>query len=109
MAKWRVSRELRQRARELRNAPTPAEEQLWQRLRRRQVKSCRFRRQHPIGVYIADFCCVERRLVVEVDGPVHRKQQARDRGGSAKRRWSPRASGCCVSPTRRSNGIWNAW
>jgi endonuclease-3 len=78
MTNWRVSRELRQRAREFRTTPTPAEEHLWQRLRRRQVKGCYFRRQHPIGAYIADFCCVERRLVVEVDGPIHREQRGHD-------------------------------
>lgn len=79
MTKWRISRELRQRARELRKNPTPAERKLWQRLRRRQVNGHRFRRQHPIGCYIADFCCIQQRLVVEIDGPIHRQQRARDR------------------------------
>ncbi|MGI8478183.1 MAG: endonuclease domain-containing protein, partial [Thermomicrobiales bacterium] len=58
-------------AKELRNAPTDAEERLWQAIRRRQVGGARFRRQHPIGGFALDFCCPEHRLVVEVDGPVH--------------------------------------
>ncbi len=43
---------------------------LWQRLRRRQI-GAKFRKQHPVGPYIVDFCCVESWLVVEVDGLAH--------------------------------------
>lgn len=50
---------------------TKAEILLWQQLRRRQVGGFRFRRQVPIGPYIADFACVEEKLVVEVDGATH--------------------------------------
>jgi very-short-patch-repair endonuclease len=62
---------VRQRARELRQPQTPAEEQLWQNLRRRQLKGYYFRRQHPIGNFIVDFYCAEVRLVIEVDGDIH--------------------------------------
>ncbi len=41
------------------------------RLRDRQVDQAKFRRQYPIGPYIVDFCCVERRLIVELDGGQH--------------------------------------
>ena len=55
-------------ARALRRQSTQAEQILWHRLRRRQLGGFRFRRQHAIGDYIADFCCPEARLVIEVDG-----------------------------------------
>ena len=55
----------------MRRYPTPAEALLWKRLRKRQVKDFRFRRQHPIVRFIVDFYCAESKLVVEVDGSVH--------------------------------------
>ncbi|HEX7325463.1 MAG TPA: endonuclease domain-containing protein [Rhodanobacteraceae bacterium] len=58
-------------ARALRRDMTDAERHLWWHLRMRQMARCRFRRQHPIGPYIADFACIERQLVVEVDGSQH--------------------------------------
>ena len=60
-----------QRARRLRTNPTDAEKALWRILSRRQLDGHRFRRQVPIGRYIADFVCHEARLVVEVDGGQH--------------------------------------
>lgn len=62
---------LRPLAREKRHDPTPAEEILWERLRREQVKGTHFRRQHVVERFIVDFYCSQARLVVEVDGPVH--------------------------------------
>ena len=59
------------RARALRTASTDAERRLWSRLRNRQLAGCKFRRQHPIGGFIADFACLEAGLVVEVDGGQH--------------------------------------
>ena len=59
------------RARELRKNPTEAEQQLWSQLRYRQLAGFRFRRQRPIGNYIVDFVCLERRLVIELDGGQH--------------------------------------
>lgn len=67
----RVSSETRQRARELRKSLTPAEQKLWRYLRNRNLGGYKFRRQQPIGPFIADFYCAEVRLVVEVDGGVH--------------------------------------
>jgi len=58
------------RARALRKAPTPAERVLWRMLARDQL-GVRFRRQHPIGPYIADFYCPAHRLVIELDGGQH--------------------------------------
>jgi very-short-patch-repair endonuclease len=68
----------RQRAKELRQQLTPAEKLLWNRLRSRRLGGFKFRRQHPIGPYIADFYCAEHRLVVEVDGSIHFGQQEAD-------------------------------
>ena len=67
----RVEQRSRRWARELPEESTPAEEALWARLRGRQVLGLKFRRQFPINRYIADFCCPELRLVIEVDGTVH--------------------------------------
>lgn len=50
---------------------TEAEDALWQHLRNRQVENCKFRRQHPLGHFIADFYCHEKHLVIEVDGGYH--------------------------------------
>lgn len=68
--------------------PTDAERRLWLRLRGKQVGEARFRRQHPIGPYVVDFCCLERRLVVEVDGGQHAQRAAAD---AARTRWLERA------------------
>ncbi|GAB3359096.1 endonuclease domain-containing protein [Lysobacter tyrosinilyticus] len=59
------------RERALRRNQTEAERHLWQSLRERRLLSCRFRRQHRIGPYFADFACPEHRLVVELDGSQH--------------------------------------
>jgi len=64
----RVPDGTRQTARTQRHNPTRAEDVLWQRLRQSQVSGHKFTRQFPIGPYFADFCCRERKLVVEVDG-----------------------------------------
>jgi len=61
----------RDRARELRRDMTLAERKLWQALKTRQLDGHRFRRQHPLGPYIADFACLEAGIVVEVDGGQH--------------------------------------
>ena len=50
---------------------TNAESALWRRLRDRRFAGCKFRRQHPIGPFIAGFACVELRLIIEVDGAQH--------------------------------------
>ena len=55
----------------LRRDMTEAEKRLWQMLRSRQTEGCRFRRQVPIGGFIADFVCHAARLIVEIDGGQH--------------------------------------
>src|SRR6267154_1129048 len=59
------------RARRLRLNSTNAELRLWNRLRSRAIDGCKFVRQEPIGPYVVDFICRERRLIIEVDGGQH--------------------------------------
>jgi very-short-patch-repair endonuclease len=66
------------RAKALRKASTDAESLLWYRLRNRQLLDLKFRRQRPMGQYIADFACLEIGLVIELDGGQHAEQVARD-------------------------------
>ena len=65
------------RARELRNAATPAERLLWQYLSKSQL-GCKFSRQMPVGPFFADFLCRERGLIIELDGHSHDIQPERD-------------------------------
>jgi very-short-patch-repair endonuclease len=67
-----------ERARALRKNPTEAERTLWKHLRMRQLHGHKFRRQQPLGSYIVDFVCVEKRLIVELDGGQHARQAASD-------------------------------
>ncbi len=60
-----------QRARQLRGTQTNTEALLWSLLRAKQVCRLKFRRQHPIGPYFADFACVSKKLVIEIDGGYH--------------------------------------
>ena len=68
----------RNRARLLRKSFTDAELRMWQLLRNRNLQRFKFRRQHPIGPYIADFVCLEQRIVIEVDGSQHAQQAKYD-------------------------------
>ncbi len=58
-------------AKQLRCSMTDAETILWSRPRRGGLRGHKFRRQHPVGPYIADFACIAARLIVEVDGATH--------------------------------------
>jgi len=77
----RSTQEIIEMARELRKKATIAEDALWHILRNRQLLGRKFRRQHSIGQFIADFFCDDARLVVEVNGAIHQEnsQQERDR------------------------------
>lgn len=65
-------------ARRLRKNMTDAERHLWRHLRQEQIEGCKFRRQTPIGPYIADFVCLPKMLIVEVDGGQHAENQEAD-------------------------------
>src|SRR5215467_12813718 len=64
-------------AKELRKNMTHAESVLWMHLKER-ILDLKFRRQHPIGIYVADFYCHKVKLVIEVDGSVHEKLEAKE-------------------------------
>jgi very-short-patch-repair endonuclease len=73
-----LKRKMTEVAREFRKKPTPSENILWQALRGRKLEGRKFRRQQPIGTFIVDFFCGSERLIVEVDGGVHKSQKAAD-------------------------------
>jgi very-short-patch-repair endonuclease len=66
------------RARKLRENQTDVERKLWSQLRGGNLGGVKFRRQHPIGPFIVDLCCVERGLVVELDGGQHADRNAEE-------------------------------
>jgi len=68
--------EIIKRARELRKNMTEAEKKLWLHLRKKKLMGLKFRKQHPIDTFIADFYCHECRLVIEVDGAIHNSKEA---------------------------------
>src|SRR3954469_606434 len=69
---------LLERARTMRHEPSRAEELLWQLLRGRRLGGFKFRRQVPLGCFIADFYCHELGLVVELDGETHDGRESED-------------------------------
>ncbi|MER9404840.1 DUF559 domain-containing protein [Mesorhizobium caraganae] len=83
-------------ARALRREMTEAESKLWHELRDRRLDRIKFRRQVPIGKYVADFACVEAGLIVEIDGSQHadsdsdqaRGAELRARGFRVLRFWN---------------------
>ncbi|MBV8454217.1 MAG: endonuclease domain-containing protein [Deltaproteobacteria bacterium] len=68
----------RDRGRRLRAESTEEERKLWEQFRAKRFGGYKFRRQHRIGPYFADFCCLKLRLVVELDGSQHAEQTAQD-------------------------------
>ena len=68
-----------EKARQLRNRMTPEEILLWEKLKGKQICNTRFRRQHPINMFIVDFYCHAAKLVVELDGEIHIQQKEYDK------------------------------
>ncbi|HKR04751.1 MAG TPA: methionine synthase [Bacteroidia bacterium] len=66
-------------AKDMRHEPTQAENILWQELRNRKLGH-KFRRQHPLDGFIPDFICLEKKLIIEVDGEIHIEQKEYDEG-----------------------------
>ena len=73
-----AKRTIFQNACELRKDMTPAEKVLWNHLNKSQL-GVRFKAQHPIDIFIADFYCHKLKLVVEVDGEIHESQKEYDK------------------------------
>ncbi|KKP80900.1 MAG: hypothetical protein UR80_C0015G0002 [Parcubacteria group bacterium GW2011_GWB1_35_5] len=76
MTKYYNITKLKNRRRELRKESTPQEILLWERLRNRKL-GVKFRRQHSIGGYILDFYCPEKKLIIELDGEIHNRNDAK--------------------------------
>ena len=74
----RITNPLIHLARQLRKNSTDAERLLWFHLRARRMNSLKFRRQQPIGPYIVDFICFEKKLIIEVDGGQHNENKNKD-------------------------------
>ena len=68
---------LKNNAKRMRRGQTEAESFLWSYIRANQL-GVHFRRQHPIGDFIADFICIDQRLIIEVDGNIHNKPEQQD-------------------------------
>lgn len=95
------------RARAMRHEPTEAERVLWRLLRAKRLAGWKWRRQQPIGAYIADFVCFETRLIVEADGSQHLDSEgdARRDGGCAHEDFGCSGSGIMTS----SPGLTPCW
>lgn len=64
-------------ASQLRRSMTEAESTVWERLKNKQFRGYKFRRQHPIHLFIVDFYCHELKLILEIDGEYHEKPEQR--------------------------------
>jgi very-short-patch-repair endonuclease len=73
-----MSSQLTSIARNLRKKSTEAEKLLWRHLRGKQLDGLKFRRQEPLGNYVVDFACFEKRVIIEVDGGHHATEKERD-------------------------------
>ncbi len=74
-----ASQKIIEMAKDLRKSMTPAENHLWQQLRRNSMNGYHFRRQHPIWRFVVDFYCHCSRLVIEIDGEVHETPEQKER------------------------------
>ncbi len=70
--------EIESAAKVLRYNLTPAEQLLWQALKGKKLHGLKFRCQHPVGSFIADFFCAKHKLIIELDGTVHDRQTEYD-------------------------------
>lgn len=73
-----ASEKIFENALKLRKNLTEAEKILWNSLKNRKVSNCKFRRQHPIGRFIADFYCHEVKLIIEADGAIHNSNKSKE-------------------------------
>ena len=68
---WMAKPDIFKKAKALRRPMTPAETILWEHLRNNKLNGLKFRRQHPVFIFIADFYCHQKKLIIELDGEVH--------------------------------------
>jgi leucyl-tRNA synthetase len=83
LKQWRGTTDF---AKENRKKLTEAEGKLWGQLRNRKLQNFKFRRQHPIAGYIPDFVCIERKLIIEIDGEYHDEEEQK-KFDEARTRW----------------------
>jgi very-short-patch-repair endonuclease len=79
------------KARELRRDGSRAEKICWHLIRDRRINGVKFRRQHPIGPYFADFACLSKKLIIEIDGEHHAFRSRRMHVGRPS--WNARDGG----------------
>jgi very-short-patch-repair endonuclease len=84
-----VSNRLTDLAKNLRRHSTDTEQALWRHLRAKRLEGLKFKRQQPIGKYIVDFVCFERRIIIELDGGQHAQTQQKQRD-EERDRWFKR-------------------
>ena len=75
---YNATEAIQEKARILRKQMTKAEKLLWKELNNKNVLGYKFRRQHPIDIFIADFYCHKAKLVIEVDGEIHCKKENKE-------------------------------
>jgi very-short-patch-repair endonuclease len=102
--RWRASRAVQTRARQLRRELTPAEQRLWGYLRRAQLAGFEFRRQHPVDRFIVDFFCPAAKLVIEVDGDSHAEQAEYD---CERTQWLNQQKGYRVLRVANCRRLWS--
>ena len=68
---WAAKPDIFLKAKDLRKSMTEAEEILWKHLRNNKLDGLKFRRQHPLDIFIADFYCHQKKLIIELDGEIH--------------------------------------
>ena len=107
MPRTLVTPEMRIKSRSLRNSTTKGEDRLWYELRDLKAEGLKFRRQAPLGPYIADFVCLDPKIVVEVDGDDHETE--RGKRHDANRDAYLKASGYLVLRYDARDALDNAW
>jgi adenine-specific DNA-methyltransferase len=73
--KTKIKSLILQRNKKLRKNSTPQEIIFWSRVRAKRFKGLKFKRQHPIGRYVIDFICLEKKLIIEIDGWQHKEEK----------------------------------
>jgi len=73
-AKFSINKEILRRCKKLRRNSTPQEIIFWSRARAKRFKGLKFKRQYPIGKYIVDFVCLDKKFIVEIDGWQHKEE-----------------------------------
>jgi very-short-patch-repair endonuclease len=81
-----VRRQISRHAARLRRERTDAEDKFWQAVRNRQIDGFKFRFQHSLWPHVADFACLEAKLIVEIDGGQHNEEADSQRSASLEAR-----------------------